>query len=44
MEFSANLRRLRKAAGFTQEALAEKLHLTGQAVSRWETGRWSLSP
>ncbi len=38
MEFSANLRRLRKAAGFTQEALAEKLHLTGQAVSRWETG------
>ena len=38
MEFSANLRRLRKAAGYTQEALAEKLHLTGQAVSRWETG------
>ena len=38
MEFSANLRRLRKAAGLTQEALAEKLHLTGQAVSRWETG------
>ncbi len=38
MEFSVNLRRLRKAAGLTQEALAEKLHLTGQAVSRWETG------
>ena len=38
MEFSANLRRLRKAAGLTQEALAEKLRLTGQAVSRWETG------
>ena len=38
MDFAANLRRLRKAAGLTQEALAEKLHLTGQAVSRWETG------
>ena len=38
MEFAGNLRRLRKAAGYTQEALAEKLHLTGQAVSRWETG------
>ena len=38
MELASNLRRLRKAAGLTQEALAEKLHLTGQAVSRWETG------
>ncbi len=38
MEFGNNLRRLRKAAGYTQEALAEQLHLTGQAVSRWETG------
>ena len=38
MEFAGNLKRLRKAAGYTQEALAEKLHLTGQAVSRWETG------
>ena len=38
MELASNLKRLRKAAGFTQEALAEKLHLTGQAVSRWETG------
>ena len=38
MELASNLKRLRKAAGLTQEALAEKLHLTGQAVSRWETG------
>ena len=38
MELAGNLKRLRKAAGLTQEALAEKLHLTGQAVSRWETG------
>ena len=38
MELAGNLKRLRKAAGLTQEALAERLHLTGQAVSRWETG------
>ncbi len=38
MDFGLNLRRLRKAAGLTQEALGEKLHLSGQAVSRWETG------
>jgi len=28
-----NLRRLRKQAGVTQEALAERLHVTRQAVS-----------
>ena len=28
MELASNLKRLRKAAGLTQEALAEKLHLT----------------
>ncbi len=38
MELASNLKRMRKTAGLTQEALAEKLHLTGQAVSRWETG------
>lgn len=38
MVFAENLRRARKSAGLTQEALAEKLHLTAQAVSRWETG------
>ena len=29
MELASNLKRLRKAAGYTQEALAEKLYLTG---------------
>lgn len=29
----------RKAAGFTQAQLAEKLNITDRAVSKWETGR-----
>ncbi|MBR4656817.1 MAG: helix-turn-helix transcriptional regulator [Oscillospiraceae bacterium] len=33
----AVIRRLRTEKGWTQEALAERLHLTPQAVSRWET-------
>ena len=34
-----NLRRLREQRGLTQDALAERLHVTRQAVSNWETGR-----
>ena len=35
---SENIRRLRKQAGLTQEALAAKLFISGQAVSKWERG------
>lgn len=34
-----NLKRLRQRAGLTQDALGERLHVTRQAVSAWETGK-----
>jgi tellurite methyltransferase len=34
-----NISRYRKDLGMTQEALAEKLGITFQAVSKWETGQ-----
>ena len=33
------IRRLREGKKMTQEALAEKLYVSGKAVSKWETGR-----
>lgn len=36
---SKNLSLLRKRASLTQDELAEKLHVTRQAVSNWETGK-----
>ena len=33
------IRALREAKGLTQEALAERLFVSGKAVSKWETGK-----
>lgn len=38
METKEILRTLREGRGLTQDALAEKVLVTRQAVSRWETG------
>lgn len=38
MNFSSNLQRLRKENHLSQEKLAELLHVSRQAVSKWETG------
>lgn len=37
-EFGAKIRSLRAGAGLTQEQLAQKLSVTPQAVSKWESG------
>lgn len=37
MSFSENLKKLRKENKLTQEALAEKLDVSRQAVSKWES-------
>jgi len=33
------IRRLRESGKLTQEELAEKIHVSGKTVSKWETGR-----
>ena len=37
--FAENLKTLRKESGLLQRELADKLHLTKNAVSGWEVGR-----
>lgn len=39
MEFNEKLQRLRKQENLTQEQLAEKLHVSRTAVSKWEGGK-----
>lgn len=41
MEMKERLQTLRKKSGLSQEKLAETLHVTRQAVSKWETGQSS---
>ena len=38
MDFSDKLLKLRTQCGYSQEALAEKLNVSRQAVSKWELG------
>ena len=33
------IRKLREDKKLTQEELADKIHVTGKAVSKWETGQ-----
>jgi len=37
-EFGQKLKRYRKSFSLTQEELAEKIGVSGQAVSKWEAG------
>lgn len=39
MNVSSRLQELRKAAGYSQEQLAEMLGVSRQAVSKWESGQ-----
>ncbi len=38
-KLNKNIKEFRMSKGYTQAELAEKLHISKQAVSKWETGR-----
>jgi transcriptional regulator with XRE-family HTH domain len=38
MEFGEKMKQIREEKGMTQQAVADKLYVTRQAVSRWECG------
>lgn len=38
MKFGDNLKKLRKMKKLSQEDLAEKMRVSRQSVSKWETG------
>ena len=38
MTFAEKLKSIRKQAGMSQEQLAEKLSVSRQAITKWETG------
>ena len=44
MELGNNIHTLRKAKGFSQEILAEKVNVTRQTISNWELGETSPNP
>lgn len=37
-KIGALIAQLRKEKGFTQQALAERLHLSNKTISKWECG------
>lgn len=39
MKFNENLKYLRKKEGITQEELAERLNVSRQSVTKWESGQ-----
>lgn len=44
MEVKEILKRLREKHNLTQEEMAARIHITRQAVSRWETGETQPNP
>ena len=39
MELSSQMKKYRNEAGLSQDALAEKIYVSRQTISNWETGK-----